>query len=74
MAITVFAGYKLRIIEAHYSLGGLAVRKSHLLSFTNKDVAVPSMNILMGFMGAKMVGETKHMKSIRQVRLYKINL
>ncbi|PWY80729.1 hypothetical protein BO94DRAFT_601882, partial [Aspergillus sclerotioniger CBS 115572] len=61
MAITVFAGYKLRILQAHYCLEGLVIRKSHLLSFTDKDVALPNMDIVMRFMAAKMVGNTKNL-------------
>ncbi|PWY91582.1 hypothetical protein BO94DRAFT_462274 [Aspergillus sclerotioniger CBS 115572] len=69
MAITTFATYKLRIIETHYSLEGLIFRESQLLSFTEKDIAIHNMNILMTFMAARMIGDTESLSIMGEVCL-----
>ncbi|RDK39626.1 hypothetical protein M752DRAFT_268665 [Aspergillus phoenicis ATCC 13157] len=58
MVISVFPGFKLRILEAHYDYRGLVIRKSDFLSFVNGDAAIASMDILASFMCSKMIGNT----------------
>lgn len=58
MVISVFPGFKLRILEAHYDYRGLVIRKSDFLSFVNGDAAIASMDILASFMCSRMIGNT----------------
>lgn len=58
-AITVVAGWKLRILQAHYSFEGLVIRKSQILDFSSKDAALPNMERVMSFMASRKVGNTK---------------
>ncbi|OJJ68900.1 hypothetical protein ASPBRDRAFT_131802 [Aspergillus brasiliensis CBS 101740] len=58
MVISVFPGFKLRILEAHYDARGLVIRKSDFLGFANRDAAMQNMDTLMSFMGSKMIGNT----------------
>ncbi|GFN12432.1 hypothetical protein AtubIFM56815_010697 [Aspergillus tubingensis] len=62
MLISVFAGFQVRVLEAHYDFRGLVIRKSKFLSFANRDAAIPNMDILMSFMCSKMIGNTKNLR------------
>ncbi|KAJ5457266.1 hypothetical protein N7530_012540 [Penicillium desertorum] len=59
MAITVFGRMKARVIEAHSSQQVLVIKKTHLFDFLTDDVRKRNMDILLGFMCADLVGETK---------------
>ncbi|GLA09560.1 hypothetical protein AnigIFM60653_011891 [Aspergillus niger] len=58
MLVSVFAGFQVRILDAHYDYKGLVIRKSDFLSFVNRDAMTSSMDILMSFMTSKMIGNT----------------
>ncbi|KAI2699411.1 hypothetical protein CBS147332_8297 [Penicillium roqueforti] len=59
MAITVFGGMKARVIEAQSSQDGLVIKKTQLFDFSTNEVANESMNILLGFMSADLVGNPR---------------
>jgi hypothetical protein len=59
MAITIFGRMKARVIEAHSSQQALVIKKTQLFDFLTDDVRKKNMDILLGFMCADLVGETK---------------
>ncbi|PWY78918.1 hypothetical protein BO83DRAFT_376451 [Aspergillus eucalypticola CBS 122712] len=67
MLISVFAGFQVRVLEAHYDIRGLVIRKSKFLSFANRDAAIPNMDILMSFMCSEMIGNTRDLRILTKV-------
>ncbi|KAK4866853.1 hypothetical protein LT330_008016 [Penicillium expansum] len=59
MAITIFGHMKARVIEANSSHQGLMIKKSQLFDFSTNELANKSMNILLGFMCADLVGDPR---------------
>ncbi|KAJ5356652.1 hypothetical protein N7517_011261 [Penicillium concentricum] len=59
MAITIFGQLKARVIEAHTSQQGVVIKKARLFDFSTNELANKSMNILLGFMCADLVGDPK---------------
>jgi hypothetical protein len=59
MAITKFGRMKARVIEAHSSQQALVIKKTQLFDFLTDDAGNKNMDILLGFMCADLVGETK---------------
>ena len=59
MAITVFGGINALVIEAQSSQDGLVIKKTQLFDFSTNEVANESMNILLGFMSADLVGNPR---------------
>ncbi|GKZ21329.1 hypothetical protein AbraIFM66951_010118 [Aspergillus brasiliensis] len=81
MVISIFTGFKVRILEAHYDYKGLVIRKSNFLSFENADAAIPNMDILMSFMASKMIGNTmdpnimtKELKSVHPQTIAEVKI
>ncbi|PYH66987.1 uncharacterized protein BO88DRAFT_90491 [Aspergillus vadensis CBS 113365] len=67
MLISVFAGFQVRVLEAHYDFRGLVIRKSKFLSFANRDAAIPNMDILMSFMCSEVIGNTRDLRILTKV-------
>ncbi|OQE26918.1 hypothetical protein PENFLA_c006G01185 [Penicillium flavigenum] len=59
MAITIFGRMNARVIEAHSSQQALVIKKTQLFDFLTDDAGNKNMDILLGFMCADLVGETK---------------
>lgn len=48
---------KARVLEAHSTQQGLAIKKTQLLDFSTNQVANKNMDILLGFMSGNLVGD-----------------
>lgn len=59
MAITLFGGMKARVIEAHTSQQGIVIKKIELFDFSTNESANKSMDTLLGFMCADLIGDPR---------------
>lgn len=57
MAITFFGRMKARVIEAHTSQQGMIIKKTELFDFSTNELANKSMDTLLGFMCADLIGD-----------------
>ncbi|KAJ9491821.1 hypothetical protein VN97_g1409 [Penicillium thymicola] len=57
MVITLFGGMKARVIEAHTSEQGIVIKKTQLFDFSTNEAANKSMDTLLGFMCADLIGD-----------------
>lgn len=48
---------KARVLEAHSTQQGLAIKKTQLLDFSTNQAANKNMDILLGFMAGDLIGD-----------------
>ncbi|OJJ45041.1 hypothetical protein ASPZODRAFT_70613 [Penicilliopsis zonata CBS 506.65] len=60
MVISIMAGMKARVLQAHYNYQGLVIRKSQMISFPTVDEALPNIDLFLRFMASECVGDTKN--------------
>ncbi|KAJ5869135.1 hypothetical protein N7455_004076 [Penicillium solitum] len=57
ICITIFGRMKARVLEAHSTQQGLAIKKTQLLDFSTNQAANKNMDILLGFMAGDLIGD-----------------
>ncbi|CAI7587297.1 unnamed protein product [Penicillium palitans] len=63
MCITIFGRMKARVLEAHSTQQGVAIKKTQVLDFSSNQVANKNMDILLGFMAGDLIGDPKDLHS-----------
>ncbi|KAJ6191332.1 hypothetical protein N7519_001353 [Penicillium mononematosum] len=59
MIVSIMARMQARILHLHYSHAGLIISKTGFLSFSTAESATLNMDIVLGIMASKVIGDTK---------------
>ncbi|KAL3487406.1 hypothetical protein BJX62DRAFT_241108 [Aspergillus germanicus] len=66
MVITTFAGNKSRILQAHYTEGGLVVLESDFFAFDSPEARREHVPLFLAYMSSEPVGDTRRLPALEE--------